>query len=185
MSFYVVPELFSPERESFQIVSKSPRFSRVLEKVRSVADVNVNILITGETGTGKSLIARYIHLLSSRREQPFVKINCGAIPETLLEAELFGYNRGAFTGALKDKPGKVEIADGGTLFLDEVGDLPAHLQVKLLSFLQDKEFERIGDVKPRKVDVRSHSCNQQRPEEACQGGKVQGGPLLQAQRRER
>ncbi len=154
VSFYVVPELFSPDRENFQIVSRSPSFSRVLEKVRSVADVNVNILITGETGTGKSLIARYIHLLSHRRERPFVKINCGAIPETLLEAELFGYNKGAFTGALKDKPGKVEVADGGTLFLDEVGDLPPHLQVKLLSFLQDKEFERIGDVKPRKVDVR-------------------------------
>lgn len=154
VSFYVVPELFSPEEHGFQIVSKSPSFLRILDRVRSVAEMNVNVLITGETGTGKSLLARYIHLISPRREQPFVKINCGAIPENLLEAELFGYNRGSFTGAVKDKPGKVEMADGGTLFLDEIGDLPLHLQVKLLTLIQEKEFERIGDVRPRKVDVR-------------------------------
>lgn len=154
ISFYIVPELLAPNKHGFQIVSKSPKFAKILDRVRSVAEMNVNVLITGETGTGKSLIARYIHLLSPRREQPFVKINCGAIPENLLEAELFGYERGAFTGAVRSKPGKVEIANGGTLFLDEIGDLPLHLQVKILSLIQDKEFERIGDVKPRKVDVR-------------------------------
>ncbi len=154
ISFYVVPELLSPNKQGFQIVSKSPRFSKILDRVRSVAEMNVNVLITGETGTGKSLIARYIHLISPRREQPFVKINCGAIPENLLEAELFGYNKGAFTGAVRSKPGKVEMAHGGTLFLDEIGDLPLHLQVKILNLIQEKEFERIGDVKPRKVDVR-------------------------------
>lgn len=154
VSFYIIPELLAPDKENFQIISKNPKFLRVLEKVKVVADTNVNILITGETGTGKSFLARYIHLLSSRREKPFVKVNCSAIPETLIEAELFGYNRGTFTGALKDKPGKVEVADGGTLFLDEIGDLPLHLQGKLLYFLQEKEFERIGDVRPRRVDVR-------------------------------
>ncbi|WP_457601030.1 sigma 54-interacting transcriptional regulator [Hydrogenivirga sp.] len=154
ISFYVVPELLSPSKHEFQIVSKSPEFTKVLDRIRSIAEMNVNVLITGETGTGKSLIARYIHLISPRREQPFVKINCGALPENLLEAELFGYNKGAFTGAIKDKPGKVEVADGGTLFLDEIGDLPLHLQVKILNLIQEKEFERIGDVKPRRVDVR-------------------------------
>lgn len=154
ISFYVVPELFSPEDNNVKIITKSPKFIRVLDRIKSVADMNVNLLITGETGTGKSLIAKYIHILSSRRDKPFVKINCGAIPENLLEAELFGYVRGAFTGAIRDKAGKVELADGGTLFLDEVGELPLHLQVKLLNLIQEKEFERIGDLRPRKVDVR-------------------------------
>jgi len=154
VSFYVVPELFSSHEEGFRIVSKSPNFMKVLERIKAVSEMNVNVLITGETGTGKSLVARYIHLLSPRREQPFVKINCGAIPENLLEAELFGYNKGSFTGAIKDKPGKVEVANGGTLFLDEIGDLPLHLQVKILNLIQEKEFERIGDVRPRKADVR-------------------------------
>ncbi len=154
ISFYVVPELFSHEEGGIRIITKSPKFLKVLDRIKSVADMNVNLLITGETGTGKSLVAKYIHILSSRRDRPFVKINCGAIPENLLEAELFGYVKGAFTGAVRDKAGKVELADGGTLFLDEVGDLPLHLQVKLLNLIQEKEFERIGDLKPRRVDVR-------------------------------
>ncbi len=154
ISFYIIPELFSPEDESVKIITKSPKFLKVVDRIKSVADMNVNLLITGETGTGKSLIAKYIHILSSRRDKPFVKINCGAIPENLLEAELFGYVKGAFTGAIRDKIGKVELADGGTLFLDEIGELPPHLQVKLLNLIQEKEFERIGDLRPRKVDVR-------------------------------
>ncbi|MCX8059914.1 MAG: sigma 54-interacting transcriptional regulator, partial [Aquificaceae bacterium] len=113
-----------------------------------------NVLIEGETGTGKSLLAKYIHYLSPRRDGPFVKVNCAAIPEALLEAELFGYMKGAFTGAVRDKPGKVELAEGGTLFLDEIGDMPLSLQAKILHLVQGKEFERLGDTKTRRVNVR-------------------------------
>jgi len=109
------------------------------------------VLIEGETGTGKSLLAKYI---SPRRDKPFVKINCSAIPEGLLEAELFGYAKGAFTGAVKDELGRVEIADGGTILLDEIGDMPLPLQAKILHLVQDKEFERLGDTKTRKANVR-------------------------------
>ena len=105
----------------------------MLDTAKTVSEYDVNILIEGETGTGKSLLAKYIHYLSPRREGPFIKENCAAIPESLLEAELFGYVIGAFTGAMRDKPGKVELAEGGTLFLDEIGDMPLHLQAKGLS----------------------------------------------------
>ncbi|WP_368783389.1 sigma-54 interaction domain-containing protein, partial [Acinetobacter baumannii] len=121
---------------------------------RTIADYDVSVLIEGETGTGKSLLAKYIHHLSSRRAGPFVKVNCAAIPDNLLEAELFGYVKGAFTGAVKDKPGKVELADGGTLFLDEIGDMPLHLQAKILHLVQEKEFERLGDTRTRRVNLR-------------------------------
>ncbi len=154
LSLYVVPEvsIYSSEEGSF--VVKSRNLSHVLDTVRSIAEYNVNVLIEGETGTGKSLLAKYIHTLSPRRHEPFVKINCAAIPENLLEAELFGYVKGAFTGAVRDKPGKVEIAQGGTLFLDEISELPLHLQAKILHLVQDKEYERVGDIKTRKADVR-------------------------------
>ncbi|RUM32037.1 MAG: sigma-54-dependent Fis family transcriptional regulator [Aquifex sp.] len=154
LSLYIIPELLSFKEKEFEILTKSPKFLKVLDTARTIADSNVNVLIEGETGTGKTLLAKYIHFLSNRREKPFVYVNCAAIPETLLEAELFGYVKGAFTGAVRDKPGKVEIADGGTLFLDEIAELPLHLQVKLLHFIQDKEFERIGDIKTRRVNVR-------------------------------
>lgn len=154
LSLYVIPEIVSFKGNEVELITKSPKFLKVMDIVKTVADTNVNVLIQGETGTGKTLIAKYIHFLSSRREKPFVKINCAAIPENLLEAELFGYVKGAFTGAVRDKPGKVELADGGTLFLDEVAELPLHLQAKLLHFVQEKEFERIGDVKTRRADVR-------------------------------
>lgn len=154
VSLYVVPEVNVYNSEEGSFVAKSKPLARVLDTVRSIAEYNVNVLIEGETGTGKSLIAKYIHNLSPRRHEPFVKVNCAAIPENLLEAELFGYVKGAFTGAVRDKPGKVEVADGGTLFLDEISELPLHLQAKILHLVQEKEYERLGDVRTRKADIR-------------------------------
>jgi two-component system, NtrC family, response regulator AtoC len=124
---------------------------RVLDKV---ADSPTTILITGESGTGKELVATAIHESSSRRDKPFIKINCAAIPETLLESELFGHEKGAFTGAVTSKPGRFELADGGTLFLDEIGEMPRELQVKLLRCLQERELERVGGLRVIRVDVR-------------------------------
>jgi transcriptional regulator with GAF, ATPase, and Fis domain len=119
-----------------------------------VADTPSTVLITGESGTGKELIASALHGASSRRDKPFIKINCAAIPHNLLESELFGYERGAFTGAVTSKPGRFELADGGTLFLDEIGEIPVEMQVKLLRALQEGEFERVGGIKTTRVDVR-------------------------------
>ena len=155
ISFYVLPEcMIDTDASKSRIITKNPKFSAVLDMAKTVADTTANVLIEGETGTGKNILAKYIHMISSRRDNPFVKINCAAIPENLLESELFGYMKGAFTGAYKDKPGKVELAEGGTLFLDEIGDMPIYLQSKLLHLIQEKEFERIGDVKTRKANVR-------------------------------
>jgi transcriptional regulator with GAF, ATPase, and Fis domain len=127
---------------------------RVLETARSLAGTRATILIEGESGTGKTMLARAIHELSAGDGAPFVEVTCGALPSGLLESELFGHARGAFTGALRDKAGKFEAADGGTLFLDEIGSAPLDLQQKLLRVLQDKTFERLGEVKTRSVDVR-------------------------------
>ena len=136
------------------MVGKSPAMQAVQEQIRKVAPSKASVLLLGESGTGKTLVARIIHELSTRAKQPFVKINCASLPENLLESELFGYEKGAFTGALKAKPGRVEEADGGTIFLDEIGELPLSLQAKLLRFIQEKEFERLGGTKTLKVDVR-------------------------------
>jgi len=122
--------------------------------LRRVAPTDLSVLVLGETGTGKELVARELHKLSGRREQAFIAINCGAIPENLLESELFGHRKGSFTGAVTDKVGKVEAATGGTLFLDEIGEMPMNLQVKLLRVLQERVIERVGDLKPRPVDIR-------------------------------
>ena len=135
-------------------IGTTPAIQQVLETVRKIAPTDSTVLITGETGVGKELVAQAIHLQSHRRNHPWVKVNCAAIPESLLESELFGYERGAFTGAVTSKPGRFEIAHPGTLFLDEIGEIPLHLQAKLLGVLQDKAFERVGGIKTIKLDVR-------------------------------
>jgi formate hydrogenlyase transcriptional activator len=137
-----------------QIIGNSPALESVLEQVEQVAPTDSTVLIQGETGTGKELVARAIHNLSTRCGRPFVKLNCAAIPFDLLESELFGHERGAFTGAIAQKIGRFELADKGTLFLDEVGDIPAALQPKLLRVLQEQEFERLGSTRTHQVDVR-------------------------------
>ena len=137
-----------------EIVGDSQTLRRVLKEVQTVAATASTVLILGETGSGKELIARALHNLSDRRERTFVKLNCAAIPTGLLESELFGHERGAFTGAIATKIGRFETADRGTLFLDEVGEIPLELQVKLLRVLQEQEFERLGSTKTMRVDVR-------------------------------
>jgi formate hydrogenlyase transcriptional activator len=137
-----------------QVIGKSPALETVLEQVECVAPTDSTVLIQGETGTGKELIARAIHNISARCGRPFVKLNCAAIPLDLLESELFGHEKGAFTGAIAQKLGRFEAADKGTLFLDEVGDIPLALQPKLLRVLQEQEFERLGGTRTHQVDVR-------------------------------
>ena len=136
------------------IVGSSQALRAVLDQVRTVAPTGSTVLIEGETGTGKELIARSIHMQSERRSRPFVKLNCAAIPLDLLESELFGHERGAFTGAVTQRIGRFEAANGGTLFLDEIGDIPLALQAKLLRVLQEQEFERLGSTHTHHVDVR-------------------------------
>jgi two-component system response regulator AtoC len=136
------------------IIGRSPRMRALFQLIETVAGTSTTILINGETGTGKELVARAIHQASARRDQRFVALNCSAIPDTLLEAEIFGHARGAFTGAIAARQGRIEQADKGTLFLDEVGTMPMSLQMKLLRVLQEREFERVGENKTIKVDVR-------------------------------
>jgi nitrogen regulation protein NR(I) len=136
------------------LVGQSPAMRAVYDVVARVADSPSTVLITGESGTGKELVAQALHRGSSRRTQPLIKVNCAAIPKDLVESELFGYEKGAFTGAVGSKPGRFELADGGTLFLDEIGEIPVEMQVKLLRALQESEFERVGGIKTLRVDVR-------------------------------
>ncbi|MGZ3416757.1 MAG: sigma-54-dependent transcriptional regulator [Polyangiales bacterium] len=138
----------------FRIIGQSAQIQEVYSVIEKVADTPTSVLITGESGTGKELVARALHESSSRKDKPFIRLNCAAIPKDLMEAELFGYERGAFTGAVTSKPGKFELAHGGTLFLDEIGEIPVEMQVKLLRALQESEFERVGGIKTTKVDVR-------------------------------
>jgi formate hydrogenlyase transcriptional activator len=144
-----------------EIIGESASLNKVLKQVKVVAPTDSTVLILGETGTGKELLARAIHNLSGRRERTFVKMNCAAIPTGLLESELFGHERGAFTGAIATKVGRFELADGGTLFLDEVGDIPLELQSKLLRVLQEQEFERLGSTRTLKVNVRMVAATNQ------------------------
>ena len=154
-----------------EIVGDSPALREVLAKVEQVAQTAATVLLRGETGTGKELAARAIHINSPRESRPFVRVNCAALAPGVLESELFGHEKGAFTGAVARRPGRFELADGGTLFLDEVGDLPAEVQVKLLRVLQEREFERVGGVDTIKVDVRLISATHRDLEKLVAEGK--------------
>ena len=160
----------APATGKFEIVGQTPGMTKIYDLIEKVAQSPTTILITGESGTGKELVAKALHDQSNRNDKAFISVNCGAIPETLFESELFGHEKGAFTGAINARPGRFELADGGTLFLDEVGELPLDMQVKLLRALQERTFERVGGVKPVQVDVRLiASTNRNLEEEVRQG----------------
>jgi two-component system response regulator PilR (NtrC family) len=145
----------------WNLIGKSPKMQRVYELVEKVSQTKANVLITGESGTGKELVAKAVHFNSARKDRSFVTLNCGAIPENLLESELFGHMKGSFTGAIANKRGLLEMAEGGTLFMDEIGELPLPLQVKLLRVIQEREFKRVGGTEDIKVDVRIISASNQ------------------------
>jgi len=158
------------ETGKFGLIGTSPEMQAIFAVIEKVADTPSTVLITGESGTGKELVAKALHEQSSRRTEPFIKINCAAIPKTLMESELFGYEKGAFTGATSSKPGRFELADGGTLFLDEIGEIPVEMQVKLLRAIQESEFERVGGLKTIKVDVRLITATNRDLEQEIQRG---------------
>ena len=163
---------FLKDKYKFEnIIGVSFSMQKVFELIEKVADTNATVLITGESGVGKELVARAIHFNSSRRDKPLVVVNCGAIPETLLESELFGYEKGAFTGATATRLGRFELADGGTIFLDEIGDMSFNLQVKLLRAIQEKAFERIGGTKTIDVDLRIMAATNHNLEDLVREGK--------------
>lgn len=153
------------------LLGRNPEFQRTVELAKMTANSNSTVLILGESGTGKELFAHSIHNASSRRDQPFIKVNCAAIPETLLESEFFGYEKGAFTGAVKPKIGKFELANGGTIFLDEIGDMNLYLQAKILRVLQEMEIERIGGLKTIKIDVRVIAATNRNLKEMVSAGE--------------
>ncbi len=157
--------------EAGDILSTNPKVLKIKEIARQVADTDVPVLISGESGVGKEVVARFIHAHSSRHDKPFVKVNCAALPDELLESELFGYERGAFTGAMNDKPGKFELADKGTILLDEIGEMTPHLQAKLLHVLQDSEYTRLGGKRTVRVDARVLASTNVNLEEAVASGK--------------
>ncbi|MBN9160287.1 MAG: sigma 54-interacting transcriptional regulator [Myxococcales bacterium] len=154
-----------------EVIGVCPSMMEVFRKLQKVATTDISVLITGETGTGKELIARELHRRSNRAQGPFIVINCGAIPENLIESELFGHVKGAFTGAIASRPGKFQAADKGTLFLDEIGELPLNLQVKLLRALQERVVFRVGDSKPEKVDIRVVAATNRVLEDEIKGGR--------------
>ncbi len=153
------------------IIGDSPALNEVLAKVEQVAPTDSTVLLRGETGTGKELVAHAIHINSTRESQPFVRVNCAALAPGVLESELFGHEKGAFTGAVSQRPGRFELADGGTLFLDECGDLPTEVQIKLLRALQEREFERVGGTQTVKVDVRLISATNRDLEQLIEAGQ--------------
>jgi Nif-specific regulatory protein len=169
--FRLQKEVSKVDYQVDNVVCSSKRMQEVLAQVHRVAPFRSTVLIRGESGTGKELIARAIHMLSSRKEQPFIRINCAALPESLLESELFGHERGAFTGASRDHKGRFELASGGTLFLDEIGDISPSFQAKLLRVLQEQEFERVGGTRTIKTDVRIITATNVNLEEAVAQGK--------------
>jgi two-component system response regulator AtoC len=160
------------ERYRFEnIIAKSPQMQQVIEVIKVVSKSSATVLVTGETGTGKELVARAIHSQSHRRDRPFVAVSCAALPESLLESELFGHEKGSFTGAYAQKKGKFEVANRGTLFLDEIGEMSANTQVHLLRVLEEKEFNRVGGNEPIKVDVRVISATNRDMKQAVAEGK--------------
>jgi len=156
--------------KSDEIITENKLMLKILEEAKKVASTNATVLIRGESGTGKELLAQFIHKNSPRKDKPLVKVNCGILNENLLESEIFGHEKGAFTGAIKQKKGRIEIAEGGTLFLDEVGDIPLPLQIKLLRVLQEGEFERVGGEKTQKANVRWISATHRNLEEMVEEG---------------
>jgi len=160
----------SPAGESNEIISHNEQLNRIREIAAQVADTDIPVLILGDSGVGKEVLARFIHETSDRRKHPFVKVNCAALPLDLLESELFGYERGAFTGAMRDKPGKFELAGQGTIFLDEIGEMSPQLQAKLLHVLQDGEYTRLGGSKPSRAQARVLAATNQRLETALAKG---------------
>ena len=163
--------LISALKERYQMVGQSPAMQTIFETIEQVADLPAKVLITGESGTGKELVARALHFSSKRSSGPFVKINCAAIPKDLMENELFGHKKGAYTGAMSEQPGKIQAADGGTLFLDEIGDMDLMLQAKLLHVIQDKEFIMLGASNSVKVDVRIIAATNQNLEQRIKEGR--------------
>ena len=164
------------------ILGSSAVLRRVMERVARVAPTTATVLITGETGTGKELIARAIHAASPRAKRPLVRVNCAALPEGLLASELFGHERGAFTGAVERRKGRFELANGGTIFLDEIGELSPAMQVALLRVLQEGEFERVGGTETLKIDVRVVAATNRNLDEAVRDGTLPQRPALPAQR---
>jgi len=170
-------QLADSHRSRFHsIIGQDPKMQKIYTMIEAIADSQVTVLINGESGTGKRLVAHAIHATDKiRRDKPFVEVSCGALPETLLESELFGHVKGAFTGAIKDRKGRFELAEGGTIFLDEIDTFSPSLQVKLLRILQDGEFERVGDTKTLKADLRIITATNQRLEkliEEAGSGKI-------------
>ncbi|NOZ25418.1 MAG: sigma-54-dependent Fis family transcriptional regulator [Nitrospirae bacterium] len=163
--------LVDPAPPSSEIITGDESMKRLLRITQEVARTDTTVLVTGESGTGKELLARYIHRHSPRKDRPFVAVNCAAIPENLLESELFGHEKGAFTGALEKKAGKFELADGGTLLLDEIGEMPLPLQAKLLRVLQEREIDRIGGKRPLSVDIRVVATTNRNLAEEVEKGK--------------
>jgi two-component system response regulator AtoC len=161
----------SGRRGRFGLIGTSPSMQEIFRVIERVASQPSTVLITGESGTGKELIARALHAYGSRSERPFIRINCAAIPGNLMESELFGFEKGAFTGADHTKPGRLELADKGTLFLDEIGEIPLEMQVKLLRALQESEFERVGGLKTLRVDVRLVAATNRNLQEAIEEGE--------------
>ncbi len=168
--------LFDKEHE-IVLETRSPLFKNILQMIEGAARSDINILLRGETGTGKEVLARYIHRISDRRDKPFIVVDCGAIPEHLFESELFGHERGAYTGATSRKLGLVELADGGTLFLDEIGEIPLPVQAKLLRFVETRRFRRVGGLKEHRVDVRIISATNRDLKEMVRKGEFRSDLL--------